>query len=214
MNLFNLNEANYINQNRSAAENVTHIARFIRFGAGPEDFLNFDYGINPRAEQLGLVLSAKLTAGSATKLRSYYINGKNIGDIADRNGLDLNTKEGVRKAIKLAFGGTVKVDFDTGANPYSSIVIQAPGDFVWATAGSSGVTLHRVTALNNAVHEREYSGSNVGHTGVINGSRVQATYYPNTSDSTNGGHGEGGHLQREECWVVSSVSILPGQDDQ
>jgi len=183
MNLFNLNESAYINQNRAegvASKNALHIARFIRMGAGPEDFLNFDFGINPRAEQLGLVLRETIkTGGSITE---FYFNGKNVADIAKRNGLDLNTKEGIRKAVKLAFGGTVKVDF--ASDGLETIVIQAPGDFVYTTGAGTGV--HRVKALSFAIHEREYNGSNMGKTGVINNKRTEATYYMNTSTTTSG----------------------------
>jgi flagellin len=164
-----------------------HTDRFIRYGAGAEDYLSWDLGMDPRANQLGMVMGTKLSIvtrdsnGNAIKaedaLKKLYLNGKNIGQIAEENGIDLGTKEGKITAIKLALGENVKVDIidtqigDTASTTYKTvedIYIQTPGDFVYGyeykQTDSTGAVITGIKqqVINSTVlttYEREFEGS-------------------------------------------------------
>ena len=150
---------------------LSHADRYIRYGAGAEDFLSWDLGMDPRAHQLGMVMKADIditSRGTATDLGRLYLNGKNLGDIANQMGLDLSEKEGIATAIREALGENVKVDFvektsgtdhDT-TNHINTVVIQTPGDFVYAIENSNGhVTQdHVIHSVQMITSEREFTG--------------------------------------------------------
>ena len=145
---------------------VTHYDdRYIRYGAGAEDFLAWDLGMNPNAQQLGMVMRTdiKLTAGTlnADLFRNLFLNGKNVKAIAEQMGIDLGTKEGVITAIREALGENVKVDIftDTAADRIH-IILQTPGDFVYGikdTANDKIVT-HVIHSVQMVTYEREFEG--------------------------------------------------------
>jgi len=163
--LFNIagiggDEKQYLAHTMKDDENVlSHSDRFIRYGAGAEDFLSWDLGMDPRAQQLGMVVGTKIsidlqdvyqntegergagvaTVDSAEALSKMYLNGKKLGEIAEENGIDLTTKEGMITAIKLALGENVKVDIvEKDVADEQAIYTDSNGDWV---AGFTGETL-------------------------------------------------------------------------
>lgn len=198
---------------------ISHSDRYIRYGAGAEDFLSWDLGMDPRAQQLGMVMGMKI---STDNLSSFYFNGKNIGEIARQQGLDLGTKEGKITAIREALGENVKVDIST-AGGNETIYIQTPGDFTYAT-GATGAT-HWIRSVLFETYEKEFTGSakttrlegsyasvgtddqdattgvgvnNNKYTGVV-GNRQHAYYFTNATVGTDvGATGTAGVIEADE----------------
>jgi len=137
---------------------LSHSDRFIRYGAGAEDYISWDLGMDPRAQQLGMVVGTKIsidlqdvyqtTAGEAGAgvaklnagevLSKMYLNGKKLGEIAQENGIDLETKEGMITAIKLALGENVKVDIvEKDVADEQAIYTDSDGNWVAGIIGAN-----------------------------------------------------------------------------
>ena len=140
--------------------------RYIRYGAGAEDFLAWDLGMDPRAQQLGMVMRAEISVSTADgvdkSLQKLYLNGKSIDEIATEQGLDLTSEEGIATAIREALGENVKVDFvkNTSGN-IQKIILQTPGDFVYSIKDTSNNTLTTgvIRSVQFVTYEREFSES-------------------------------------------------------
>lgn len=219
------NNTNYLEHTLGGTAITHHQDRYIRYGAGAEDFLSWDLGMDPRAGQLGMVASVYLTSGN---ISSYYFNGKNVGAIATELGIDLTDNEGKITAIREALGENVKVDITT-----KGILIQTPGDFVYQSAASA--TANWVRTLKFDTYEEEFKAGNVTteragdsalnggaetgtsanddnqdafNTGVI-GDRAQAVYFTNNSvgDAT---HYENGAIVADEG--LFDVNVLSNEN--
>jgi len=184
--LFNMDENNnatYLEHtiNGDVINNMTHHNdRYIRYGAGAEDFLSWDLGMDPEAQHLGKVTGIVISTG---KVGDYFFNGKNVKEIADELGLDLNTREGKIQAIKAALGENVKVDVLTASG---KVVIQTPGDFVYTTGADAAAKWVRTVLFDT--YEREFG--NAGQSARINdGSAIDGVTNP---DDQNGMGGVGG----------------------
>jgi flagellin-like hook-associated protein FlgL len=119
--------------------------------------------MDPRARQLGMVMRAEISISSGTtNLQNLYLNGKNIGEIATQQDLDLNSEEGIATAIREALGENVKVDFvKTSSGSLKTVVLQTPGDFVYAIKNSKGIlTTHEIHSVQLVTYEREFNGTN------------------------------------------------------
>jgi len=208
--LFNLDENNnntYLEHTaRTDIGNMTRYSdRYIRYGAGAEDFLSWDLGMDPNAQHLGKVNGIKVSKG---QISNYYFNGKNVGEIATQMGIDLGTNDGIVTAIREALGENVKVDVLTDGN----VLIQTPGDFVYTTGGSGAA--HTVRSVVFDTYEMEFTAEGattttdddavdtktagdainlVGNgnyaTGVM-GNRRNAVYYVNASSGEDGKGGK------------------------
>ena len=221
--LFNLatggTNATYLEHDLDTNVGMTqHQDRYIRYGAGAEDFLSWNLGMDPRAGQLGMVAGLYITTGN---ISSYTFNGKNIRAIADELGLDLTDNEGKITAIREALGENVKVDITT-----KGILIQTPGDFVFQTApsgavawvrtikfdayeeeftdagastvraGGGGITTSTVSAVKGTSNQAGGGNQDDFNTAII-GDRGQAIYFVNNSvgDAT---HNTAGALVADE----------------
>jgi flagellin len=186
--LFNMDEGNnatYLEHtvNGGVIANMTHHAdRYIRYGAGAEDFLSWDLGMDPEAQHLGKVTGIVISTGQVS---NYFFNGKNVKEIATELGLDLTTREGKIQAIKAALGENVKVDVLTASG---KVVIQTPGDFVYATAPSQAA--HWVRTVLFGTYEREFT--NAGQSARINDGTALDTVGANPDDQTGMGGVSGG----------------------
>jgi flagellin len=168
---------------------VSHSDRYIRYGAGAEDFLAWDLGMDPRAQQLGMVMRAEIGVSTADgvdkSLQKLYLNGKSIDEIATEQGLDLTSEEGIATAIREALGENVKVDFvkNSDGTVIRKIILQTPGDFVYSIKNTSNniLTTGVIRSVKFVTYEREFSEKTTGYQYRLEGNAATISLTGGTS---------------------------------
>jgi flagellin len=203
---------------------TSHSDRFIRYGAGAEDYLAWDLGMDPRAQQLGMVVSAKITIASAgassvntnvsNGIANLYLNGKNLYQIARENGITFNTTTesgdtiinytGIEQAIRLALGENVKVDVYKDSAGQLQAFIQTPGEFTYGIRNSSGVVnQHVVTSIAFTTYEREFDSYNPQV-------RLENTRYTNSTGLIAGSAGNSGDFYMDNPAGDQDIAVIRG----